>query len=65
MIRVDLTSGTVTADADLTAVTVAEVPTGRNEVIGGIAAVPDVAGELWLTGRHYHHRYRVGLQPRP
>jgi glutamine cyclotransferase len=64
MIRVDLASGTVTADADLTAVTVAEVPTGRNQVIGGIAAVPDGTGELWLTGRHYHHRYRVRLQPR-
>ncbi|WP_258949855.1 glutaminyl-peptide cyclotransferase [Lentzea californiensis] len=64
MIRVDLVSGTVTADADLTAVTVAEVPTGRNQVIGGIAAVPDEAGELWLTGRHYHHRYRVRLHPR-
>ncbi|MFJ5986316.1 glutaminyl-peptide cyclotransferase [Lentzea sp. NPDC092896] len=65
MIRVDLASGTVTADADLTAVTVAEVPTGRNQVIGGIAAVPGAAGELWLTGRHYHHRYRIGLTPRP
>ena len=64
MIRVDLASGIVTADADLTAVTVAEVPTGRNQVIGGIAAVADAAGELWLTGRHYHHRYRVRLQPR-
>lgn len=65
MIRVDLASGTVTADADLTPVTVAEVPTGRNQVIGGIAAVPDAAGELWLTGRHYQHRYRVRLLPRP
>lgn len=64
MIRVDLASGTVTADADLTAVTVAEVPTGRDQVIGGIAAVPGAAGELWLTGRHYHHRYRIGLLPR-
>lgn len=64
MIRVDLASGTVTADADLTAVTVAEVPTGRNQVIGGIAAVANAAGELWLTGRHYQHRYRVRLQPR-
>ncbi|MCX2946885.1 glutaminyl-peptide cyclotransferase [Lentzea sp. NEAU-D7] len=64
MIRVDLASGAVTADADLTAVTVAELPTGRDQVIGGIAAVPDTAGELWLTGRHYHHRYRVGLKAR-
>lgn len=54
----------VVADADLTAITIAEVPTGRDQVIGGIAAVPDAAGELWLTGRHYHHRYRIGLQSR-
>ncbi|MGW6442738.1 glutaminyl-peptide cyclotransferase [Lentzea sp. NPDC055074] len=64
MIRVDLASGAVTADADLTAVTVAELPTGRDQVIGGIAAVQDTTGELWLTGRHYHHRYRVELRPR-
>lgn len=38
MIRVNLASGTVTADADLTAITVAELPTGRDQVIGGIAA---------------------------
>lgn len=65
MIRVDLATGAVAADADLTAITVAELPTGRDQVIGGIAAVPDAAGELWLTGRHYHHRYRIGLHPRP
>ncbi|MFI6094941.1 glutaminyl-peptide cyclotransferase [Lentzea sp. NPDC051213] len=65
MIRVDIASGAVTADADLTAITIAELPTGRDQVIGGIAAVQDAAGELWLTGRHYHHRYRIGLQPRP
>jgi glutaminyl-peptide cyclotransferase len=65
MIRVDLATGAVVADADLTAITIAEVPTGRDQVIGGIAAVPDTAGELWLTGRHYHHRYRIGLQSRP
>ncbi|MET9634114.1 glutaminyl-peptide cyclotransferase [Lentzea sp. NPDC006480] len=65
MIRVDLASGAVTADADLTAITIAEVPTGSDQVIGGIAAVPNTSGELWLTGRHYHHRYRIGLRPRP
>jgi glutaminyl-peptide cyclotransferase len=65
MIRVDLASGAVTADADLTAVTIAEGPTGRDQVVGGIAAVADAVGELWLTGRHYHHRYRIRLQPRP
>lgn len=65
MIRVDLATGTVTADADLAAITIAELPTGRDQVIGGIAAVPDSAEELWLTGRHYLHRYRIGLRPRP
>lgn len=65
MIRVDLVSGVVTADADLTAITVAERPTGRDQVIGGIAAVAGAAGELWLTGRHYLHRYRIRLQPKP
>ncbi|MGW6931001.1 glutaminyl-peptide cyclotransferase [Lentzea sp. NPDC054927] len=65
MIRVDLATGAVTADADLAAITIAELPTGRDQVIGGIAAVPGTAGELWVTGRHYHHRYRIGLQPRP
>ncbi|HEX8866179.1 MAG TPA: glutaminyl-peptide cyclotransferase [Lentzea sp.] len=63
MIRADLATGLVTAVADLTAVTVAEQPTGVDEVIGGVAAVAGSADELWLTGRHYGHRYRIKLQP--
>ncbi|MEV6235347.1 glutaminyl-peptide cyclotransferase [Lentzea sp. NPDC051838] len=63
MIRVDLSTGLVTAVADLTAVTVAEQPTGADEVIGGVAGVRGAADELWLTGRHYGHRYRIKLQP--
>lgn len=65
MIRVDLSGGTVTAVADLTAVTVAEQPTGASQVIGGIAAAAGPADQLWLSGRHYHHRYRIRLQPQP
>ncbi|GLZ28173.1 hypothetical protein Lesp02_03630 [Lentzea sp. NBRC 105346] len=63
MIRVDLSTGITTAVADLTPITVAEQPTGTDQVIGGIAAA-QAADELWLTGRHYHHRYRIRLQPR-
>jgi glutamine cyclotransferase len=65
MIRVDLVTGIVTAVADLTAITVAEQPTRPDQVIGGITAAPGAADELWLTGRHYRHRYRIRLQPRP
>ncbi|WP_157984874.1 glutaminyl-peptide cyclotransferase [Lentzea terrae] len=65
MIRVDLSTGLVTAVADLTAVTVAERPTGADEVIGGVAAVAGGGDELWLTGRHFDHRYRIRLQPGP
>jgi glutamine cyclotransferase len=65
MIRIDLSTGVVTAVADLTAVTVAEQPTGRDDVIGGITAVAGATDELWLTGRHYGHRYRIRLQPKP
>lgn len=64
MIRVDLSTGVVTAVADLTAITVAEQPAGRNDVIGGITAVAGAEDELWLTGRHYGHRYRIRLQPK-
>ncbi|MFS8103828.1 glutaminyl-peptide cyclotransferase [Lentzea alba] len=63
LIRVDLVTGIVTAVADLTAVTVAEQPTGRDDVIGGITAVSGAGDELWLTGRHYGHHYRIRLQP--
>ncbi|MEU0878234.1 glutaminyl-peptide cyclotransferase [Lentzea sp. NPDC005914] len=64
LVRADLTAATVTAVADLTAVTVAEQPTGADQVIGGIAAA-GATDQLWITGRHYHHRYRIRLQPQP
>jgi len=60
LIRVDLSTGVVTAVADLTAITVAEQPTGVDEVVAGIAGAAD---ELWVTGHRYGHRYRIRLQP--
>ncbi|MET8764922.1 glutaminyl-peptide cyclotransferase [Lentzea sp. NPDC004782] len=60
LIRVDLSTGVVTAVADLTAVTVAEQPTGVDDVVTGIAGAAD---ELWVTGHRYGHRYRIRLQP--
>ncbi|MGW4209236.1 glutaminyl-peptide cyclotransferase [Lentzea sp. NPDC004789] len=63
LIRVDLSTGVVTAVADLTAVTVAEQPTGVDEVVGGIAAVAGAADELWVSGHRYGYRYRIRLQP--
>jgi glutamine cyclotransferase len=65
LIRVDLSTGVVTAVADLTAVTVAEQPTGVDEVVSGIAAVAGAADELWVTGHRYGYRYRIRLQPPP
>lgn len=65
MIRVDLSTGIVTAVADLTAVTVAEQPTDRDQVIGGVTAVAGTTDELWLSGRHYRHRYHVRLHRGP
>lgn len=65
LIRVDLSTGVVTAVADLTAVTVTEQPTGVDEVVSGIAAVAGAADELWVTGHRYGYRYRIRLQPQP
>lgn len=65
LLRIDLTDGVVTAVVDLGRLAVEEVRTRVEQVIGGIAAIPQFTGEFWVTGRGWAHRYRVRLQPRP
>jgi glutamine cyclotransferase len=65
LLRIDPADGAVTAVADLGRLAVEEIPTRREQVIGGIAAVPFATDEFWVTGRGWAHRYRIRLQPRP
>lgn len=64
LLGIDPASGTVTAVVDLGRLAVEEVPTRAEQVIGGLAAVPESSGEFWVTGRGWTHRYRIRLQPR-
>jgi len=65
LLRIDPADGVVTAVVDLGRLAVEEIPTRVDQVIGGVAAIPQATGEFWVTGRGWAHRYRIRLQPRP
>uniref|UniRef100_UPI0039BFA574 glutaminyl-peptide cyclotransferase n=1 Tax=Lentzea alba TaxID=2714351 RepID=UPI0039BFA574 len=64
LLRVDLEAGAVTAVADLAPAMAGSTAADRN-VVSGIASVPGVPNELWLSGSGWPRPVKIRLAARP